>query len=147
VNYPYYHTVKDTPDKVDTTFLAQVVDQLDGTVGRLLADPPQGFRGLDDKLWRAAVIDRPHSPGTALTVDVTVTSADGTPQAAAKVDGVILTDDFFPAAAVHGTTDAMGKATLVFPAGLFEQGGSGNRYLHVTAGPTYPLVEQVLLLH
>ena len=145
VNFPYYHTVKDTPEHVDTSFLAQVVDGFDDALAKLLADPPQAYAGLDPKLWQATLAARPHAAGESLTVDVTVTDAKGVPQPNAMVSGTLLVDDFFLAGQLQVMTDAQGKVALTFLPGAAEM-GSTNRYVHVTAGPTYPFVEQILAL-
>jgi hypothetical protein len=50
-------------------------------------------------------------------------------------------DDFMLDGVVEATTDASGHATLQLPAST-----GANRFVHVTAGPVYPLVEQILAL-
>ena len=60
VDSPWYHTVEDTPDKVDTTIEAQDVDDFDKALGLLLHDDTSRFAGLDDKLWQAT-LTAPHA--------------------------------------------------------------------------------------
>ena len=56
-----------------------------------------------------------------------------------KVD--VMHDDFMADGAVEATTDASGHATVTLP-----PSAGANRFVHVTAGPTYPLVEKILAL-
>jgi len=142
---PWYHTIKDTPDKVDTATLAQVVDAFDDAIGVLLKNEPSAFAGQDPKVWEAKLTAQPRQAGAPLVVDAAVTNAVAQPQPGAAVDATLLVDDYFPAASVHAMTDANGHALLTFPAGAAEK-GAGNRFVHVTAGPTYPFVEQILPL-
>jgi len=80
-----------------------------------------------------------------LVIDTVVSDALGVPQANAPVDAVLLVDDFFAAATAHTMSDATGHATFTFTAD--EAGmGSGNRFVHVSSGPTFPYVEQILPL-
>jgi hypothetical protein len=143
VNFDYYHTTADTPDKVDVNFEGQVVDGFDDALGFLLADAPNTFAGLDPKLWEAKAVARARTAADPLVVDVTITDAQSTPQAGAVVDATLMVDDFFVAGSAHTMSDAAGQVTLTFPAAAAAM-GSGNRFLHVNAGPSYPFVEQVL---
>ena len=145
VDSPWYHTIEDTPDKVDTAAEAQDVDDFDKALGTLLTDDASSFSGLDPKLWQATLAPEPRSDADPLVVDVTVTDAAGAPQANAPVDAVLLVDDFFSAATAHATSDGSGHATFTFDAAAATM-GAGNRYLHVTSGPTFPYVEQILAL-
>jgi Zn-dependent M28 family amino/carboxypeptidase len=145
VDSPWYHTVEDTPDKVDTAAEAQDVDDFDKALALLLADEPAAFAGLDDKLWQATLTAAPRGASDPLVVDVAVSDAAGIPQATAPVDAVLLVDDFFTAATAHATTDATGHATFTFDASAASMGTS-NRYLHISSGPTFPYVEQILPL-
>ena len=145
VDSPWYHTVEDTPDKVDTTMLAQTVDDFDGALGRLLKDEPARFAGLDPQLWQAKLTAQPRAAGDPLLVDVTVADASGVAQANAPVDATLLVDDFFAAGQRHATSDAAGHVTFSFPADAATM-GAGARFVHVSAGPTFPLVEQILPL-
>jgi Zn-dependent M28 family amino/carboxypeptidase len=145
VDSPWYHTVEDTPDKVDTTIEAQDVDDFDKALGLLLQDDKSQFAGLDDKLWQASVTAPAVGASDPLVADVVVSDATGAPQANAPVDGVVLVDDFFSAGEAHAVTDVTGHASLTFPAGAASM-GSGNRFVHVSSGPTFPYVEQILPL-
>jgi hypothetical protein len=69
----------------------------------------------------------------------------GVPQANAKATAAVLYDDFSLAGTQLATTDATGTARFTFPSGITTM-GSGSRFLHVSAGPTYPLVEQIIAL-
>lgn len=143
VDSPWYHTSEDTPDKVDTTMLAQAVDDFDVALGKLLTDAPSDFAGLDPKLWQATVTAEPRGAADPLVIDVAVSDAMGAPQANANVEATLLYDDFFLAQQQHATSDTAGHATFTFPAAAAAQ-GAGNRFVHVTAGPQYPFVEQIL---
>ena len=145
VDSPWYHTVEDTPDKVDTVAEAQDVDDFDKALGLLLADEPSAFAGLDDKLWQATLSAEPRGGADPLVIDVAVSDAAGVAQANAPVDAFLLVDDFFAAATAHATSDGSGHATFTFDAAAATM-GAGNRYLHVSSGPTFPYVEQILPL-
>jgi Zn-dependent M28 family amino/carboxypeptidase len=145
VDSPWYHTVEDTPDKVDSDAEAQDVDDFDKALGLLLADEPSSFAGLDEKLWQATMTAQPGAASDPLVVDVTISDAAGAPQANAGVDAILLVDDFFAAATSHVTTDAAGHARFTFDASAATM-GSGSRFVHVSSGPTFPYVEQILPL-
>jgi Zn-dependent M28 family amino/carboxypeptidase len=137
---PYYHTVADTPDKVDTALLADAVDRFDLALAELDAADDALLAVPDPALWRASasVVENDGQ----VTVSVAVTDAAGAPRAHAPVAALILTDDFFLGEEVSGTTDDVGNATLGLPA----HAGQPRRSVHVTAGPVYPLVETVVSL-
>src|SRR6185503_14802289 len=103
------------------------------------------FAGLDEKLWQATLTAAPRAAADPLVVDIAVTDAAGVAQANAPVDAVLLVDDFFAAGTAHTTTDASGHAQVTFDAAAATM-GSGNRYVHVSSGPTFPYVEQILAL-
>jgi Zn-dependent M28 family amino/carboxypeptidase len=145
VDSPWYHTVEDTPDKVDTAALAQSVDDFDTALGTLLTDEPEAFAGLDPKLWQATLTTAPRAAGDPLVVDVAVADANGAPQANAKVEATLLYDDFFTAQQQDATSGADGHVSFTFLPAVVGM-GSGNRFLHVTAGPDYPFTEQILHL-
>jgi hypothetical protein len=134
----YYHTVKDTPDQVDTTFLAEVVDRFDAVLGALDLLDAGALATPDPALWRAAATVA--ESGGRISVSVTVSDASGGPRAGAPVTAALLHDDFFPAGEDSGVTDGAGQVTLDLPAAA----GQPRRYVHVTAGPSYPLVETVV---
>ena len=130
---------------MDAVAEAQDVDDFDKALALLLADAPSAFAGLDDKLWQATETAAPRGAADPLVADVAVSDAAGMPQASAPVDAVLLVDDFFTAATAHATTDASGHSIFTFDACAASMGTS-NRYLHVSSGPTFPYVEQVLPL-
>jgi Iap family predicted aminopeptidase len=138
VTNPYYHTMKDTPDTVDLQLLAESVDGFDDTIENLLALAPNDLQVADPALWTAEVT------GTQ-TIDVLVKDGAGAPQSGITVKAAILVDDFTLAQRVMGTTDASGHAQIALDPGALAQ-GAGNRFLHVTAGPVYPLVEKIVAL-
>ncbi len=140
---PYYHTDADTPDKVDAAMLAGAVDAFDQALGALLADDPPPFAAVDPKLWRAGVTAAARQPGQPLHVTATITDAGGAPQANAPARATLLVDDFFQTGLATATTDGNGVATFDFDAQAADA-GAGRRFVHVTAGPKWPLVEQVL---
>jgi Zn-dependent M28 family amino/carboxypeptidase len=143
VDSPWYHTVGDTPDKVDVDMLAGAVDAFDAALGELLKDDPARFAGLDAKLWRATVSARPRGAADPLTIDVDLADARGGRPMLAPVQATLLVDDFFAAAQLTGTTDTAGHASFTFPAAAATT-GAGNRYVHVTAGASFPVVEQII---
>jgi hypothetical protein len=137
----YYHTLADTPDKVDVDLLARAVDHFDGVIEALLERGPTCCRGRDPDLWRATVTHA-ERPGGELAVDVAVVDVDGLPVGGAAVEGWLLYDDFFPAGVLSAETDGAGRATLVYPAPMASRRGTlGKRFLDVTAGRSYPLAE------
>ncbi|MBW2458164.1 MAG: hypothetical protein JRI68_26910 [Deltaproteobacteria bacterium] len=78
-----------------------------------------------------------------LAVDILVTDAAGTPQPQAQVTAWLDVDDFERAHRVELTADDAGAATMVIPDAALSQ-GSGSRWLHVTAGESYPLAERIV---
>jgi Peptidase family M28/PA domain len=140
VDAPYYHTSEDTPDKVDLARLEETVLAFDRAVDRLLAVPPERFTARDPALWRADV--RTRAVGADLVVDVQVRDAGGRPQADAAVEAVLFADDFFEVASVRGRSESNGEARLTLP-GVARAAGDDPRFLHVSAGVRWPLVEVV----
>ena|GEM_PF-4525184 len=55
-----------------------------------------------------------------------------------------LVDNFTLADRGEAVTDASGAATVMVTA---TEKSHPNNFLHVTAGPTYPLVEQIIPVH
>ncbi len=145
VDSPYYHTRRDTPDKVDVDFLAEAVYAFDLALGIMLDHPPSDFVQVDSKLWNATVVPRARAAGAPLQVDVTITDSVGAPQMMALVQGALLYDDFFQAGETAKLTDATGKVTLEFPAAQADM-GAGRRFVHITSGPSWPLVEGIAKL-
>jgi hypothetical protein len=135
VTNPYYHTVMDTPATVDLALLVESTDAFDAAIDHLGKLTPADLAVADPQLWTAAVTVN----GTS--VDVTVTTGAGAPGANAKIEASVMHDDFLLDGEVTATADANGHATLTIPA------SSGtNRFLHVTAGPIYPLAETIIAL-
>ena len=145
VDSPFYHTTADTPDKVDDVALASAVDDFDTSLTLLMKNEPAAFSGLDDKLWQASLTLEPSAASAPLIVHAQIADAQGRAQAATAVNAVLLVDDFFPAASLDVTTDGNGLATFSFTAAERAM-GTGNRFVHVSAGPEYPLVEQIIQL-
>ncbi|HUS28714.1 MAG TPA: M28 family peptidase [Kofleriaceae bacterium] len=135
VTNPYYHTVKDTPDKVDLALLVESTDAFDAAIDNLGKLTPEDFAVADPQLWTAEVAV------TGTTVDVTVKTGSGAPGANAKVEAAVMHDDFMLDGEVNATTDASGHVTLTIPAST-----GAKRFLHVTAGPVYPLAETIIAL-
>ena len=135
VTNPYYHTVMDTPDKVDLQLLVDSTDAFDAVIDYLGKLTPQDLAVVDPQLWSAAVTV------TGTSVDITVKNGAGAPGASAKLQASVMHDDFILDAVVDATADASGHATLAIPAAA-----GANRFLHVTAGPTYPLAETIVAL-
>ena len=142
VTNDYYHTPMDTPDKVDLQLLADSSDCFDLAVDFISNNEPEAFTVDDPKLW---VADVTTANGAMFTVDAMFHDGAGAMPPGATATASILFDDFSLAATGNTVTDTAGRAHFEFsPAALSM--GSGNRYLHVTAGPTYPLVEKILKL-
>lgn len=142
VTNAYYHTVEDTPDKVDLELLVLSTDAFDDALEFIMANDPSVYEVLDPKLWTAEVTTE---TGAMFMVDVTARDGAGAPGAGAKVSASILYDDFMLAGTLEATADANGIARFMFPPASLQL-GTGNRYLHIGAGPVYPLVEQVITL-
>jgi hypothetical protein len=142
VTNPYYHTQNDTPDKVDLQLLVDSTDAFDAALDNLGKLVPADFAVPDPALWMADVST---NVGAMLDITITVRDGAGAPRANAKVEASVMHDDFHLSGETTGTTNDAGQVTLHLPADVTTM-GSGKRYLHVTAGPTYPLVEQILEL-
>ncbi len=142
VTNAYYHTVDDTPDKVDLRLLSESSDAFDAALDFIMDNEPAVYEVPDHKLWTTEVST---TTGAMFAVDATFADGDGAPGANAVATASILVDDFTLAATVTATTDANGHVVFQLPPAALTM-GSGNRFLHVTAGPTYPLVEKILAL-
>jgi Zn-dependent M28 family amino/carboxypeptidase len=140
VNGPYYHTTEDTPDKVDLQLLADSTDGFDVALDYMMKDDPAAFAVIDDKIWTAELTV---TPGDPLTVEAVIKDGDGAIQANMPAHASLLVDDFFMSGEGDAVTDAAGRAQFQFPASQTQM-GSGNRFIHVTSGPTYPLVEEIV---
>ena len=135
VTYATYHTVEDTPDKVDYEVLADVVDAFDAVIDALDAAPDGALAARDPTLWNAVV------ELTGARVAVTVTDAAGAAKAGVTVDANLLHDDFYLDRTLSAQTDAGGRAVFDLPADT-----RTGRALHLAAGETYPLVEKLISL-
>lgn len=116
-----------------------MVKTLSRTTDRLLASPVDSFRPIDEKLWDAnvAVVSR----GRAAAVNVNLRDSKGHALGRTNVTGTLFCDDFYAAPDLVLTTDDGGNATFTFDQELATC--TGRRWVHVTAGPEYPLVEKV----
>ncbi len=132
---PYYHTSADTPEKLDADQLARAVLGFDRTIDALLASEPRRPREPhhDLDLWYAHVTRAAQAPARIL-----ITDAHGVPQANVPVEAVLLVDDFFLSAEHQLVTDGSGSAWLDLP--------PSPGWLHVGAGPSYPLCEAIVPL-
>jgi hypothetical protein len=135
---PYYHTVGDTPDKVDLQRLLELVDGFDRALDELMTHARESFQPRDPSLWTLDVELQLIESG--LIVDARALANDGVPRSLAHIEATLFTDDFFEVATRRATSDAHGRATMVLPR------PDGPAHLHVTAGPRYPLVERVLFV-
>ena len=142
VTNPYYHTVLDTPDKVDLQLLVESTDAFDQFIDNISKIEPAELAMRDRELWNAEVST---TAGAMFSVEVTVRDGGGALREGAIVEAAALHDDFMLSAEIKGTTDANGRVVLQLPASVLTA-GAGNRFLHVTAGPVYPLVEQIVAL-
>jgi hypothetical protein len=143
VDSPYYHTVEDTPDKVDLERLSHTIDGFDQALDRLLREAPERFAPRDPSLWRADVQAR--FLDDDLRVEVLVRDASARARSGVRVEVVLFHDDFFEVATECATSDDYGRVVVLFREvrGLLQL---GSRYLHVTAGERYPLVESIVSL-
>ncbi|MBM4246611.1 MAG: M28 family peptidase [Deltaproteobacteria bacterium] len=139
---PYYHTVEDTPDKIDTPFLADAVLHFEAALDLIDLVPPAALDVHDPSVWKIAPTTTTGASGV-LDVDVLVTDASGAPQPDATVKLWLDVDDFTRVFRAQATSDASGRARFVIPAEALAR-GSGDRWVHVTAGRTHPLAETAL---
>jgi Zn-dependent M28 family amino/carboxypeptidase len=143
VTNPYYHTMMDTPDKVDLQLLVESTDAFDTAIELMMKQEPAAFAVVDPQLWTTEVTTS--AVGATFVVDAIVRDGSGAPAAGARASAAILYDDFFQAATATAITDAGGRAHFELPAGAVTM-GRGNRFVHVGAGPIYPLVEKIVAL-
>ena len=137
---PYYHTVADTPDKIDVPFLAASAVRLRMAVERLRVEPMASFQVRDSTVWEIRTTTS--VVGGGLRLDIEVVDHQGVPQPGARLDVWLDVDDFFRVFRVGATTDGAGRASVVLPSAALSQ-GSSHRFVHVTAGVTYPLAETI----
>jgi Zn-dependent M28 family amino/carboxypeptidase len=142
VTNPYYHTNEDTPDKVDLQLLAESTDAFDEAISNLLKLQPADYAVKDPQVWTADVTV---TPGAMLVVDAAIIDGMGMPRGNVIASASVLYDDFMHAQTIDAMTDASGNVRFMFPADVGTR-GSGNRFVHVTAGPQYPLVEKIVAL-
>lgn len=150
---PFYHTPADTPDKVDTDFLARAVERFDALLVALLAEPVPAFAPRDPAVWDADLAATPTKAGYAAETRIfkrTDVGARGEPVANHPVTFTPFCDDFFAGAPITVTTDAEGRARATIGAAELASPEAatctGRRWLHVTAGEAFPLVEKVVAL-
>lgn len=142
VTNPYYHTVEDTPDKVDLLLLQQSTDQFDEAIGNLMKLSVADFEVKDPQIWTADVTTQ---IGSTLVVEAQIHDGMGVMRAGVAATASVLYDDFMHAQTIEAMTDGSGKARFEFPLSVTTR-GSGNRFVHITAGPQYPLVEKIVAL-
>jgi Zn-dependent M28 family amino/carboxypeptidase len=142
VTNPYYHTVEDTPDKVDLQLLADSTDAFDEAIGNLMKLSIADYEVVDPQVWTAEVTT---SSGAMFVVDAQIHDGMGVMRGNVLATASVLYDDFMHAQTIDAMTDANGKAHFEFPLEVTTR-GSGKRYVHVTAGPQYPLVEKIVAL-
>jgi aminopeptidase YwaD len=138
----YYHTTEDTPDKVDLQLLADSSDGFDAAIDTIAEHEPAEYSIADANLWTADVSTQ---TGAMFTVDAEVRDGMGVLQPNITATVSVMYDDFFQGATLSVKTDANGHAIFQLPADSVMM-GSGQRFLHVTAGPVYPLVEKIVAL-
>ncbi|MFT3693633.1 MAG: M28 family peptidase [Kofleriaceae bacterium] len=136
VDFPFYHTVKDTPETVDLTLLASSVDAFDSAVSNLDGVSVTDMAVQDPQLWTMDVTLATSGIGAS----VLVKDATGAPQANAIVKASYMVDDFTLVERAVAMTDANGRATVSV---MSTDKTHPNNFLHVTAGPDYPLVEKI----
>ena len=139
----YYHTPEDTIDKLDLVFLSEVAIAFGQSLTKLDESAPDSFAVHDTELWKLEVSTEQVADG--LKVDLLAIDANGTPQPNASVRASLVVDDFTRAHLEETQCDETGKTQLTIPAAALSQGNSG-RWLHLMAGKTYPLVEQIVAL-
>ena len=142
VTNPYYHTVEDTPDKVDLQLLADSTDAFDEAIGNLMKLSIADYEVVDPQVWTAEVTT---SSGAMFVVDAQIHDGMGVMRGNVPATASVLYDDFMHAQTIDAMTDTNGKAHFEFPLEVTTR-GSGKRYVHVTAGPQYPLVEKIVAL-
>ena len=140
----YYHTTDDTPDKVDVAFLGATVTNLESFLDKMMLEDPSAFATVDSELYQATIEQNFRASTDPLNIDVTIKDSTGKPVAGTPVNVTLVYDDFFDAQDPTDTmSDASGKVHVSVPPAVANQ-GKGNRWVHVTAGPVWPLVEQLI---
>jgi hypothetical protein len=141
VDTPGYHTTDDTRTRPAPRCSLASVDDFDAALGLLLPSARSAFAALDPQRWPATVTSRPR----AADAELAVADGAGVPQPGATLVATLRYGGFFPAAQQSALGDDGGCAGLAFPAAAAAR-ASHDHFLHVTAGPSWPLVQQVLAL-
>ena len=142
VTNPYYHTVEDTPDKVDLQLLADSTDAFDEAIASLMKLSKADYEVKDPQIWTAEITT---SSDAMFVVDAQIHDGMGAMRGNVLATASVLYDDFMHAQTIDAMTDATGKAHFEFPLDVATR-GAGKRYVHITAGPQYPLVEKIVAL-
>ena len=140
---PWYHTTADTPDKVHLPFLAQAAARWRRALTTLDALADAALAGRDPHLWTLAAVTSEAPAG--LHLQVRAARDDGTPAAGARIEVWLDVNDFSRVFRASLRADAAGGASLTIPREALHRGTPG-RYLHITAGESWPLVERILPL-
>ncbi|HTL38657.1 MAG TPA: M28 family peptidase, partial [Kofleriaceae bacterium] len=111
VTNPYYHTVNDTPDKVDLQLLVDSTDAFDAAIDYLGKLTPADLAVKDPQIWSAEVTV------TGGQATVLVKNGTGAPAANAHVEATVMHDDFLYTGQVIAVTDANGMASVMIPSG------------------------------
>ena len=96
----------------------------------------------DPQIWTADVTTE---AGANLVVDAQIRDGSGAMRGSVLASASVLYDDFMHAMTMDAMTDANGMAHFEFPADVATR-GTGNRFVHITAGAQYPLVEKIVAL-
>ncbi|HEX8818402.1 MAG TPA: M28 family metallopeptidase [Archangium sp.] len=141
---PWYHTSLDDLDHIDVEALGRAVGFFNQLLAELAAHAPEEFTETEAGLLKAKITTVPRrSNADDLMVDVELTDAQGRPAADVALQAEYHVSDYFQAWSDYSgatRTDASGHARIVVPAAKVELAPTG-RYLNVTAGNEYPLVE------
>jgi hypothetical protein len=108
----------------------------------LQAQPASAIGVYDPFVWKLAPTISAGTSGD-LDVDVLVTDAAGEPRPGAVVRLWLDVDDFTRVYRTQTTAAQNGRARISIPADALAQ-GAGDRWVHITAGETYPLVETIV---
>jgi hypothetical protein len=155
---PFYHTERDTPDTVDTQFLARNTLAMKAFLDQVDAEPPASFTPKDPALFYAELNVDYLWLGPGVRVRVKVKDANGQPVKRPWVQMRLYVDDFTipqggqspsPGGPLQETigNDA-GEASFVVSPWHF-WAGHGARWLHARVGKEaerYPRGEQVRAL-
>jgi hypothetical protein len=141
---PWYHTRADTPDKVDLAFLARAALRWRRLIATLDTAADDALLAPDPHLWTLEIGTKHQSAG--LLLEIKARRGGGAPAAGAQILVWLDVDDFTRAFRADALADASGVARVTIPSDALERGG-GGKYVHVTAGESWPLVERILPLH